>query len=89
MAATQLLTVIEPDGGVNGHDVVWDLIRAALASVSVFAIVPFQDLLSLGNEARMNVPAVASGHWGWRMRPEMLRDDVADRLRGLVSLYGR
>ena len=75
--------------GVNGHDVVWDLIRAALGSVSVFAIVPFQDLLSLGNEARMNVPAVAAGNWGWRMRPEMLRDDVADRFRGLVSLYGR
>jgi 4-alpha-glucanotransferase len=75
--------------GVNGHDVVWDLIRAALGSVSVFAIVPFQDLLSLGNEARMNVPAVASGNWGWRMRPEMLRDEVADRFRGLVSIYGR
>ena len=75
--------------GVDGRDAAWDLIRAALASVSVFAIVPFQDLLSLGNEARMNVPSVAFGNWGWRMRGDMMRDDVADRLRGLVKLYGR
>lgn len=75
--------------GVSGQDVVWDLIRAALASVSVFAVVPFQDLLALGNEARMNIPSVASGNWGWRMRGEMMRDDLADRFRGLVELYGR
>jgi len=75
--------------GVSGHDVVWDLIRAALASVSVFAILPFQDLLALGTEARMNVPSVATGNWGWRMRPEMLRDDIAGRLAALTALYGR
>ena len=75
--------------GISGNDVVWDLIRAALASVSVFAIVPFQDLHGLGTEARMNVPSVGNGNWGWRLRPEMLRPDVADRFRALGQLYGR
>ncbi len=75
--------------GIDGHDAVWAFIRSALASPAVFAIVPFQDLLALGNEARMNIPSVAAGNWGWRMHPEMLRDDVAARFRSLVTLYGR
>jgi 4-alpha-glucanotransferase len=45
---------------------VWPLIRAVQASVAEIAIVPAQDLLELGSEARMNTPAVGSGNWGWR-----------------------
>lgn len=75
--------------GIDGHDACWALIRSALASPAVFAIVPFQDLLALGNEARMNIPAVPSGNWGWRLREDMLRDDVGARLRHLIQLYGR
>lgn len=75
--------------GVDGHDVVWDLIRAALASPARVAVVPAQDLLQLGTEARMNTPAVAEGNWAWRLRPGELRADVAGRLRFLSELYGR
>lgn len=75
--------------GVNGHDAVWDFIRAALGSVATFAIIPMQDLLGLGTEARMNRPSVASGNWSWRLTNDQLRDDVASRFRALVELYGR
>src|SRR6185436_12386899 len=55
----------EPPDGVE-----WGLIRAAAASKATFSIVPMQDILRLGNEARMNVPSQAAGNWGWRYRPD-------------------
>jgi 4-alpha-glucanotransferase len=75
--------------GISGNDVVWDLVRSALASVACFAIVPMQDLLELDNRARMNTPSVAEGNWGWRLRPGDLTDGVAARVRALSTLYGR
>jgi 4-alpha-glucanotransferase len=75
--------------GVDGHDVVWDFIRATLASVARFAVIPMQDVLALGGEARMNTPAVADGNWRWRVRAEDLRPELATRLRLLVETYGR
>jgi 4-alpha-glucanotransferase len=44
----------------------WALIRTALESTSVLAIIPMQDLLGLGNDARMNMPGTAEGNWSWR-----------------------
>ncbi|MBE7552389.1 MAG: 4-alpha-glucanotransferase [Anaerolineales bacterium] len=70
-------------------DIVWDFIRLALASVARFAIVPFQDVLNLDNDARMNTPSVLGGNWAWRYRPEALNEWVAGRLAALVDLYGR
>jgi 4-alpha-glucanotransferase len=75
--------------GVNGQDAVWDLIRAALASVANFAILPMQDALCLDGRARMNTPAVADGNWRWRLARSDLRADLAGRLCGLVELYKR
>jgi 4-alpha-glucanotransferase len=75
--------------GRDGSDISWDLIRVALASVADTAVVPLQDLLSLGSEARMNLPGRLGGNWGWRYTPEMLRGEVAERLRLLTGLYGR
>ncbi len=75
--------------GVDGHDAVWTLIRAAMASVAAWAIVPVQDLLALPSEARMNTPAIADGNWGFRLLPGEITAEVAQRLRGLVDLYGR
>ncbi len=70
-------------------DIVWDFIRLAMASVARFAIVPFQDVLNLGSDARMNTPGTLGGNWAWRYRADALNDWVATRLRGLVDLYGR
>lgn len=52
--------------GVDARGIEWDLIRAASASVASRAIVPMQDVLGLGSEARMNHPGVAEGSWTWR-----------------------
>jgi 4-alpha-glucanotransferase len=73
----------------NGADVAWDLLRAAWAAVPATAIAPLQDVLGLGNEARMNLPGQAGGNWTWRMSPAALTDDLAARLRDLTELYGR
>ncbi len=65
------------------------LIRAVESSVADWAILPLQDILGLGAEARMNQPATSSGNWKWRARQEQLSDDVAERLKSITLLYGR
>ena len=72
-----------------GDDIAWDFIRAALASVARFAIIPMQDVLSLDRHARMNTPSVSAGNWRWRLAPGDLKPEVARRLRHLVELFGR
>lgn len=67
----------------------WVMIRAVFSSVANTAIVPTQDILGLGNEARMNLPGSPSGHWKWRMRPGALSNDDAKRLLEFVVLYER
>jgi 4-alpha-glucanotransferase len=71
------------------EDIVWDFIRLAIASVARLAIIPFQDMLNLDTDARMNTPSILGGNWAWRYRPEALSGWVAARLRELVNLYGR
>ncbi len=73
----------------DGHDIAWDLIRAAWGSVAVFAIAPMQDLLGLDNRARMNYPGNPSGNWSWRMSPGVLDAALRARLRETNFLYGR
>ena len=68
--------------GASGDDCVGDLIRAALMSVANTAIIPFQDILKLGNEARMNLPGTALGNWQWRFSWDMLPQDLAVSVRG-------
>lgn len=75
--------------GRPDDDISWDFIRLALASVAKMAIVPMQDILSLGSEARMNTPSVLGGNWGWRYRAEAIGDFSANRLAELTRLYGR
>jgi 4-alpha-glucanotransferase len=70
-------------------DPVWALIRLAWSSVAKLAIAPMQDVLRLGNEARMNTPGTALGNWGWRMAEGMLRNETLDRLGELTETYGR
>lgn len=75
--------------GGNGGDIVWDLIRAALASVADTALIPLQDILSLGTSARMNIPGTPAGNWEWRFGAGALTEAVANRLHHLTRLYGR
>jgi 4-alpha-glucanotransferase len=57
---------------VSGDDIAWDMIRAGYASESRLFIVPMQDLLDLGTEARTNTPGIAIGNWQWRFTSEQL-----------------
>jgi 4-alpha-glucanotransferase len=75
--------------GRGDGDVAWDLIRLAWASVADFALAPLQDILSLGTEARMNLPGRPSGNWGWRYTEAMLTPAVLDRLGGMTEIYSR
>jgi 4-alpha-glucanotransferase len=73
----------------DDSEINWVMIRAVLASVADLAIVPFQDVLGLGTEARMNLPGKVSGNWKWRYRPGALNAGLSARLRRLVTLYDR
>ncbi len=75
--------------GRPDHDIVWEFIRLAMASVAKFAVIPFQDVLALGSDARMNIPSVLGGNWQWRFRAEAMNNHTAGRLREMVELYGR
>ncbi|MDT4895307.1 MAG: 4-alpha-glucanotransferase [Acidobacteriota bacterium] len=73
----------------DGREIHWDFIRAVLASVADTAIIPLQDLLGLGTEARMNLPNSTSGNWGWRYKAGALNDELGERLKKLTQVYGR
>lgn len=75
--------------GRSGEDIAWDMIRAVWSSVAVFALAPLQDVLSLGPEARMNLPGRPSGNWTWRVQPDALSDTVLQRLKEFNTLYYR
>ena len=75
--------------GTDGHDISWDFIRWLLASVADTAVVPLQEVLGLGTEARMNYPSRLGGNWGWRFRFEDLTSALCERLRVLTETYGR
>jgi 4-alpha-glucanotransferase len=68
---------------------VWWLVRTAWGSVADFAVIPLQDVLNLGPEARMNTPGVASGNWRWRVRDDQLHAHVFARLADLTYLFNR
>jgi 4-alpha-glucanotransferase len=67
----------------------WEMIRLAQASVAELCLFPMQDLLCLGSEARMNIPAVSNGNWEWRLDAGLLNDGVKEQLRSLTKLFGR
>jgi 4-alpha-glucanotransferase len=65
------------------------LVRVALASVAVLAVMPVQDLLSLGSEARYNVPGTVGDNWRWRMGEGALTAGLAAHYRKLNETFGR
>ncbi|HSR66785.1 MAG TPA: 4-alpha-glucanotransferase [Acidobacteriota bacterium] len=70
-------------------EVHWDYIRAVLSSVADLAVIPVQDLLGLGSEARMNTPGQGRGNWTWRFRRRDLGSSIRRRLARLSRLYER
>jgi 4-alpha-glucanotransferase len=73
----------------DDSNISWEMVRLATSSVADLVVVPLQDLLSLGSEARMNTPGVATGNWAWRFRWEQLPSWIAPQLFEMAELYGR
>jgi 4-alpha-glucanotransferase len=75
--------------GLDPHEPSWSLIECAYSSRAALAIVPAQDALGLGSEARMNMPGSERGNWRWRLEHGRLTDELAVRLRLTAEEAGR
>jgi 4-alpha-glucanotransferase len=67
----------------------WAFIRAAQTSASEFALIPMQDALGLGSEARMNTPSLHGGNWKWRLAPGQFTGELAAKLANLAQVTDR
>ncbi len=68
----------------------WGMIRGALSSAASISVIPMQDFLGLSSEARMNTPATVGGaNWQWRMKPEDISLELAQKIAEMTKLYGR
>jgi len=73
----------------DGREIAGELVRVAWSSAAALAIAPFQDLLNLGSEARMNLPGTTKGNWCWRATEDMLKASVFERLMELTVASNR
>ncbi|MDQ3063420.1 MAG: 4-alpha-glucanotransferase [Acidobacteriota bacterium] len=73
----------------NKREINWDFIRAAFSSVADTAIVPLQDVLGLGNEARMNLPSSYSGNWNWRCKQSDFTEEISQKLKEMTEIFQR
>lgn len=67
----------------------WGMMRAAWSSVADMAIVPFQDLIGLGSEARINIPSTLGENWKWRATEDQVTNQLAKKLYKYMVMYGR
>ena len=72
-----------------GGEIHWDFVRLALSSVAKLAVIPVQDYLGLGGEARINTPSTLGENWRWRMLSGEITDEIAVKCRKMAKLYGR
>lgn len=75
--------------GPTSEEVHWAMMRLAYRSISDLAIVPLQDVLGLGAEARMNTPGKLGNNWAWRFKADQFTEALQDKLRALALTYGR
>ena len=76
-------------GVTSEETAAWSFIRAAFLSVADTCIIPMQDYLNLGNEARINQPSTLGGNWEWRMLPDACTEELAERMKKLAVTFGR
>lgn len=67
----------------------WGMMRAAWSSVADLAIVPMQDLLGLGSEARINTPSTLGDNWKWRITEDQITTELADKIYNCMQMYAR
>lgn len=75
--------------GAKAQEIHWAFIRALMTSVADIAIVPLQDVLGLGSEARMNTPGLPDGNWSWRYDESAITAELIDKLRVITELTDR
>ena len=68
---------------------VWSMIRAAMSSVADRCVIPVQDYLCFGNEARINAPSTLGDNWKWRMKKGQLNETIIQKIYKMTKLYGR
>ncbi len=73
----------------DGRDISWSFIQAAMTSVADVALIPMQDILDLGSNARMNVPGRAKGNWRWRYEATAITPRIVRRLCDLTEVSDR
>lgn len=74
---------------VSSKTIHWEFIRLAMMSVANTIIIPMQDILGLGEEARMNKPATAKGNYEWRLSQRQLTKPIKEKLTKMTEIYGR
>lgn len=77
------------NGDSPEEEIPWDFIRLALASVADLAIIPIQDYLGCGKEARINTPSTLGSNWTWRLKEGEFTPEIIKRCRKMNQLYGR
>jgi 4-alpha-glucanotransferase len=70
------------------QNVVWEMVRMAWSSVAKIAIIPMQDILGLGPEARLNTPSTTTGNWKWKLQNSDLNRSTYT-FKKLSCQYGR
>lgn len=75
--------------GSDGKDICKDMIRLAYSSIADIVIIPLQDFLRLGSEARMNFPGRPDGNWSWRFKWNQITDELKDEVRTFVEIFER
>ena len=66
-----------------------DFISLAMGSVADLCVIPMQDYLGLGSEARINIPSTLGGNWVWRMKEGQFDEETAEEILRVTRLYGR
>ena len=74
---------------VPAHQINWEFIKLALSSVANLAIIPVQDILGLGEAARMNRPAITRGNWQWRLELGQLTPQISKKIAKLTQISRR
>jgi len=75
--------------GSTGNDICKDMIRLAYSSIADLVIIPLQDFLRLGSEARMNFPGKPDGNWAWRFKWSQINDELCEEIKRLVEIFER
>lgn len=85
---TQVLELLSR-GNEHEGEITWELIRMAHVSASDTCIIPMQDYLCLGNEARINEPSTLGGNWKWRMQKDQISAELMKAIYRMTRIHGR